>query len=150
MAFPKLVERVGEHAACTIGILACGTGQAGFSLVRVQPLHSTLYMIQRAGAGVADTATAALVARSSRGLEERARNLALLTSTRAAARIVSPVISGKLFEVSCEGSWGSSFFAGALPFVMSACFAMVLAPLPTLLSRAEQKAAATAAAAEWK
>ena len=37
--FPKLVSRIGEHRTCTLGIVACGAGIGGLSLVRVQPLH---------------------------------------------------------------------------------------------------------------
>ena len=135
MAFPRIVSRIGEHRACMLGILAAGTGIGGQSLLRVQPLHSALYMMNRAGAAVADTATAALVARSSEGREDRSRNLALLTSTRAAARILTPLLSSKMFELSCRGS----IAPGALPFVTAACFAMAVAPLPIFLLRAERK-----------
>jgi hypothetical protein len=135
VAFPRLVASIGAHRACTLGILAAGTGIGGQSLVRFQPLHSTLYMINRAGAAIADTSTATLVASSSGSKEARSRNLALLTSTRAAARIITPLLSSKMFELSCK----SSRFPGALPFVTAACFAMAVAPLPTLLLKAEQK-----------
>jgi MFS family permease len=135
VAFPRLVAKVGAHRACTLGILAAGAGIGGQSLVRFQPLHSTLYMMNRAGAAIADTSTATLVASSSGSKEDRSRNLALLTSTRAAARIITPLLSSKMFELSCK----SSRFPGALPFVTAACFAMAVAPLPTLLLKAEQK-----------
>ena len=139
VAFPRLVASIGAHRACTLGILAAGTGIGGQSLVRFQPLHSTLYMINRAGAAIADTSTATLVASSSGSKEARSRNLALLTSTRAAARIITPLLSSKMFELSCK----SSRFPGALPFVTAACFAMAVAPLPTLLLKAEQKKASS-------
>ena len=129
VGFARLVARVGEHRACSLGIAAAGAGIGGLSLLRVQPLHSLLYLTNRVGAGVADTATAALVARSSVGREARSRNLALLTSTRAAARIASPLVSSKMFELSCR----SAVAPGALPFVTAACFAMAVAPLPLWL-----------------
>ena len=79
----------GRHLACTLGILAVAIGIGGQYLVRVQPFHTVLYMINRAGAAVADNSTATLVAESlGRGREDRSRNLALLTSTRVAARIM--------------------------------------------------------------
>lgn len=136
VVFPRLVATIGVHSACTLGILSVGMGIGGMSLVRIQPLHSMLYMINRAGAAVADTATAALVASSSGSRDARSRNLALLTSTRAAARIVSPLLSSKMFELSCKRG---SMAPGALPFVTAACCAMAVAPLPTLLRKAEQK-----------
>lgn len=136
VVFPRLVETIGEHRACTVGILAVGTGIGGQSLIRIQPLHSALYMLNRAGAAVADTSTAALVASSSRGREARSRNLGLLTSTRAAARIFSPLLSGKLFELSCRSS---SALAGALPFVIASCCCFSVAPLPSVLRRAEMR-----------
>ena len=101
-------------------------------------------MMQRAGAGVADTATAALVARSSDGRDARSRNLGLLTSTRAAARIVSPLVSSQLFELSCKSK--GPFAPGALPFVAAMCCAMAVAPLPALLLRAEREAGRRATA----
>ena len=100
--FPALIARIGEHRACTLGILAAGAGIGGQSLMRVQPLHSLLYMTNRIGAAVSDTATATLVARSSVGREARSRNLALLTSTRAAARIVAAALEQDV-ELSCKG-----------------------------------------------
>jgi len=144
VVFPKLVANVGAHKACTIGILAVGAGIGGQSVVRVQPFHTMLYMMNRAGAAVADTATATLVASSSGGKEDRSRNLALLTSTRAAARIVTPLLSSKMFELSCREGGLKAFkgvMPGALPFVTAACAAMAVAPLPSLLRRAEKRKA---------
>ena len=117
----------------TLGVLAAGTGIGGLSLLRDQPLHSALYMTNRVGAAVADTATASLVASSSPDREARSRNLALLTSTRAAARVASPLVSSKMFEVSCRGGRTP----GALPFVTAAVLAIAVAPLPLLLLREE-------------
>ena len=39
LVFPRLVAKIGEHRACTLGIMACGAGIGGQALVRVQPLH---------------------------------------------------------------------------------------------------------------
>lgn len=136
VVFPKLVAKLGEHRACALGIVLAGTGIGGQSLFRVQPMHSLLYMMNRVGAAVADTATAALVASSSASREDRSRNLALLTSTRAAARIASPILSSKMFALSCKGSVAP----GALPFVTAACFAIAIAPLPLWMLRAERAA----------
>ena len=130
--FPKLVSKIGEHRACTLGIFAVGTGIGGQSLFRVQPIHSALYMMNRAGAAIADTSTAALVASTS-SRANRSRNLGLLTSTRAAARIFSPLLSSKLFELGCK----AKVAPGALPFVVAAGFCMAVAPLPSVLRRAE-------------
>ena len=132
VVLPKLVSRLGEYRLCTMGILAAGAGIGGQSLVRFQPLHTLLYMVNRAGAAVADTTTAALVARSSADRDARSRNLALLTSTRAASRIITPLISSKLFERSCRR--GSDVLPpGALPFVIAACLATAVSPLPSVL-----------------
>ena len=129
LVFPRLVAQLGEHRLCTLGILGTGVGIGGQALLRSQPAHSALYMLSRASASVADTATAALVVRSSTDRQARAKNLALLTSTRAAARIATPLISSKLFEFSCR----DSVAPGALPFVAAACFALVVAPMPLVL-----------------
>ena len=139
LGFPRLVRRTGEHRACALGILAAGTGIGGLSVLRVQPWHSLLYMTNRIGAAVADTATAALVARSSADREERSHNLALLTSTRAAARIASPLISSEMFALSCAGLAQGVVAPGALPFVTAACFAVAVAPVPLWLLGAERR-----------
>ena len=133
--FVRLVAKIGEHRACSLGILAAGLGIGGQSLIRFQPLHSMLYFMNRAGAAIADTSTAALVASSSASREDRSRNLALLTSTRAAARIFSPLLSGKLFELSMH----SSVAPGALPFIAAGCLCMAVAPFPSILKRAQRR-----------
>ena len=133
--FVRLVAKIGEHRACSLGILAAGLGIGGQSLIRIQPLHSMLYFMNRAGAAIADTSTAALVASSSASREDRSRNLALLTSTRAAARIFSPLLSGKLFELSMH----SSVAPGALPFVAAGFLCMAVAPFPSILKRAQRR-----------
>ena len=133
--FVRLVAKIGEHRACSLGILAAGLGIGGQSLIRFQPFHSILYFMNRAGAAIADTSTAALVASSSTNREDRSRNLALLTSTRAAARIFSPLLSGKLFELSMH----SSVAPGALPFVTAGCLCMAVAPFPSILKRAQRR-----------
>ena len=133
--FARLVAKIGEHRACSLGILAAGLGIGGQSLIRFQPLHSMLYFINRAGAAIADTSTAALVASSSANREDRSRNLALLTSTRAAARIFSPLLSAKLFELSIN----SSVAPGALPFFLAGCLCMAVAPFPSILKRAQRR-----------
>lgn len=133
--FVRLVAKIGEHRACSLGILAAGLGIGGQSLIRFQPLHSLLYFMNRAGAAIADTSTAALVASSSANREDRSRNLALLTSTRAAARIFSPLLSAKLFELSIH----SSVAPGALPFVLAGCLCMAVAPFPSILKRAQRR-----------
>jgi hypothetical protein len=147
IVFPKIVTKMGgEHRACTVGILAVATGIGGQSLIRVQPLHSILYMINRVGASIADTSTAAMVASFSKDRDDRSKNLALLTSTRAAARIFTPLLSSKMFELSCRSTRSSSFLLGvpiingALPFVTAACFCLSIAPLPSILCRAEGRA----------
>ena len=133
--FARLVAKIGEHRACSLGILAAGLGIGGQSLIRFQPLHSMLYFMNRAGAAISDTSTAALVASSSANREDRSRNLALLTSTRAAARIFSPLLSAKLFELSIH----SSVAPGALPFVLAGCLCMAVAPFPSILKRAQRR-----------
>jgi Na+/melibiose symporter-like transporter len=147
IVFPKIVKKMGgEHRACTVGILAVATGIGGQSLIRVQPLHSILYMLNRVGASIADTSTAAMVASFSKDRDDRSKNLALLTSTRAAARIFTPLLSSKMFELSCRSTSSSSFLlgvpiiSGALPFVTAACFCLSIAPLPSILRRAEGRA----------
>ena len=139
MVFPRVVAKIGEHRACALGMLAAATGIGGQSLVRVQPIHSMLYMTNRIGAAMADTATAALVARSSEGREARSRNLALLTSTRAAARIASPILSSKMFALSCSSGSLAVLAPGALPFVTAACCGLAVAPLPMWLLGEEQR-----------
>ena len=81
-----------------------------------------------------------MVARTSPTPDARAKNLALIQSTRAAARIFTPVVSGSLFAASC----GFRQFPGGLPFLTNAACALLAVPIPLLLRRAERRADAKA------
>ncbi|CAK0862831.1 unnamed protein product [Prorocentrum cordatum] len=133
--FPRLVKRVGAHAACTLGLLGISAGLSGTSLVQWQPAHSALYLVNRGGSGIADTATATLVTQTSNSREERSRNLALIQSTRAFARIFTPIASGMLFDYSCRFARAP----GALPYLCAAGCLLLLAPVPLWLRRAARK-----------
>ena len=133
---PRLVKNAGEHLAGTLGLCILTTGLTGVSLLRVQPLHTLLYLLIRVGTGVTDTSTAALVARYSTDREERATNLGMIQSTRAAARIFTPVVSGSLFARSCLQQFP---MPGSLPYLINASLAFVLAPLPIVLKKMANK-----------
>jgi len=134
---PRLVKRVGEHLSCTLGLWFLTLGLAGMSLIRAMPFHAILYMLIRIGQGITDTSTATLVARASRGKEERARNLGMIQSTRAGARIFTPIISGSLFMKSCRQTFP---MPGSLPYLANSALAFALTPLPLVLKRMEKKA----------
>lgn len=128
--FPRLVKRVGEHVSCSLGLASVALGLVGCSTMLLQPFHSILYFLNRVGSGIADTSTATLVARYSDGKEQRSQNLALIQSTRAGARIVTPLISGKLFEIRA-----------ALPYFADALLLALLLPAPLLLKKMEERRA---------
>ena len=73
------------------------------SLFKRNPLHAAIYLVTRTGNALGDTACATLVARASAGSEVRARNLGAIYSVRAGARIVTPLLSAWLFEISRRG-----------------------------------------------
>ena len=130
--FPRLVKAVGEHIACAMGLTLLSASVGGFSLLTIQPIHSMLYLTARLSSAIADTSTATLVARSSPDSAARARNLALITSTRAGARIFTPVVSGVLLSRSLQlGGFGS----GALPYLVVSSLLAVLVPVPLVLKR---------------
>ena len=133
--FPRLVKRLGEHLTCALGLSLLASGLGGFSLLKLQPFHSMLYFLARTGSAISDTSTATLVARSSEGTEARARNLALIQSTRAGARIVTPVLSGWLFEQSRTGAVAP----GALPYLIVASLVVALVPVPLVLRSFERR-----------
>ena len=132
--FPRLVRAAGEHVACALGLSVLSASLSGAALFKAQPLHSTLYFASRVGAGVADTSTVTLVARTSADSLARSRNLALIQSTRAGARIFTPVISGFLFERSKL----SAVAPGALPYLVVASLLATLVPVPLVLRRFEE------------
>jgi MFS family permease len=134
---PPLVQRAGEHLACTVGLLTLSLGLLGTSVVR-SPLsaHVGFYLLIRAAQGITDTSTATLVAQASNSKVERATNLGMIQSTRAAARIFTPLLSGSLFMKSCH--WNRGFparLAGSLPYLVNAGLALALMPLPIVLKR---------------
>jgi hypothetical protein len=110
--FPRINKKLGDHATCTLGLLGTASGLMGLSMCLLQPFHSSLYLLNRMCSGITDTATASLVAV---GSEQRSQNLALIQSTRAGARIITPVFSGYLFEWSNVAAFGRAM--GALPYL---------------------------------
>ena len=136
---PRLAKRVGNHMSCTLGLCALAVGLAGCSWIRWPlGLHVMLYLLIRMGQGVTDTSTATLVAQASNNQNERAYNLGMIQSTRAGARILTPLLSGSLFTRSCQPSFPTP--GGALPYLVNAVLALALTPLPLVLKRMEQKA----------
>jgi len=135
LSFPTLVAALGLHAASAAGLLTLALGLAGQALLRHNPLHAASYLANRFGSGVADTATAALVAEYS-SKRDRANNLALIQSTRAGARILTPLLTGHLFARSCNFARAP----GALPFLADAACALLVAPIPLYLKRRPQPA----------
>jgi MFS family permease len=132
---PGLVKSTGEHLSATLGLWILAMGLIGTSLIRVLPFHTMLYMLIRVGQGITDTSTATLVARASNGKEERARNLGMIQSTRAGARIFTPLVSGSLFSRSCLQQFPTP---GSLPYLINAGLALALTPLPLVLKRMEK------------
>ena len=142
---PHLVKTAGEHLSCTIGLWALTVGLTGASLIRRLPFHTMLYLLIRVGQGITDTSTATLVARASRGKAERARNLGMIQSTRAGARIFTPLLSGSLFMRSCQQKFPAP---GSLPYLVNAALAFALTPLPLVLKRMENKSKQSNSGAE--
>lgn len=137
LVVPRLLRRFNERFACAAGLLCVGAGMCGLARVSAMPLHAALYLLNRIGSGIADTSTAALVAEASSSRDERSHNLAMVQSTRAGARIVTPILSGALFERSI----GALTAPGALPYQVGAALAIALAPAPILLLHARPAAA---------
>lgn len=134
--FPRLVNIFGEYKTCSLGLLVVGLGLGGCQLLRLQPFHTALYLLNRIGAGIADTSVATIVGLTSGGREARAQNLALIQSTRAGARIVTPVLSGGLLDLSSNRSQG--FFAavpGSLPYLIVSILLLSCVPLPLAVHR---------------
>ena len=130
---PQIIDRVGEAAACSIGLAALGLCLGGCSLLTVQPWHFVVFLLSRVGFAMADTTAAALTARNS-APERRARDLALLQSTQSGSRIFSPLLASWLYthSISATRTVGP---AGTLPFLTCGAAALLTAPLPLLLSR---------------
>ena len=61
----------------------------------------------------------------------QARNLGLIASTRAAARIVTPTLSASLFDLSTR--W--SHVPGSLPYLILGSLCAALAPVPLILKK---------------
>jgi len=112
---------------------APGAGLSGLTLFRAQPFHFLFYLLNRAGSAVADTSTVTLVSRNSPNQEQRSRNLGFIQSSRALARVLSPVLCGGLFE----RSQSMAFAPGGLPYLCAAGVALVMMPVPLLLKRNE-------------
>eukprot|EP00913_Durusdinium_trenchii_P021510 g20212.t2 len=128
LLFPTLVGLLGPNLTCFLGICCVALGLSGFSLCWLQPGHMLFYLLVRMGSGCADTSTATLVAENSKP-KDRAQNLGFITSTRAATRIVTPIVSADLFEASLN----SRAAPGALPYLLASSLAAGLSPVPLML-----------------
>ena len=137
---PPLVKRIGVNMSCSVGLWILSLGLLGTCIVR-HPLllHGILYMLIRVGTGITDTSTATLVAKASHTKEERATNLGMIQSTRAGARIFTPILSGSLFTKSCSQTSFPGRLAGSLPYLLNAGLALILSPLPLVLKRMDNK-----------
>eukprot|EP00931_Biecheleriopsis_adriatica_P077490 TRINITY_DN51042_c0_g1_i1.p1 TRINITY_DN51042_c0_g1~~TRINITY_DN51042_c0_g1_i1.p1 ORF type:complete len:500 (-),score=45.67 TRINITY_DN51042_c0_g1_i1:72-1571(-) len=124
--FPRVVKALGANKTCATGLVLTSAGLGGLSCFLMQPLHMILYTLNRIGIGIADTSNASLVAMSSASSESRARNLALLQSTRAFTRLFTPILGGRMLELSMQ----SKFAPGALPYLTAASLALVLSYVP--------------------
>ncbi|KAG8467890.1 hypothetical protein KFE25_006942 [Diacronema lutheri] len=123
---PRLLAAWGERRTCAVGLVCVSAGLCGLSRVVSQPFHHCFYFLNRVGSGIADTSTAALVVQASGSRDERSHNLAMVQSTRAGARIVTPLISGALFQRSAS----TLVAPGALPYTVAASLMFALAPVP--------------------
>ena len=133
--FPRLVHKLGEHLVCALGLTVSSIGLIGVSLFKLNPLHAAIYLVTRTGNALGDTACATLVARASDGSEARARNLGAIYSVRAGARIVTPLLSAWLFEISRRGASGG----GALPYFIVSALTAALIPVPLVLKSFEDR-----------
>ena len=116
------------------------------SLFKRNPLHAAIYLVTRTGNALGDTACATLVARASAGSEVRARNLGAIYSVRAGARIVTPLLSAWLFEISRRGVIRGGLIGGivrgtsaggALPYFLVSALTAALIPVPLVLKSFE-------------
>ena len=134
---PPLAKQIGVNLSCSFGLWILSLGLLGTSIIRFPILlHGMLYMLIRVGTGITDTSTATLVAKASSTKEERANNLGMIQSTRAGARIFTPILSGSLFTKSCQQG---GRLAGSLPYLLNAVLALILSPLPLILKRIDKE-----------
>lgn len=144
LLLPRLIDRYGEAAVCSVGLGLLGVCLSTSSLVLVQPYHAILFLLSRAGLASAETTSAALTVRFS-AAERRGRNLALLQSTQSGSRIFSPLIASWLYTASLGGS--GQVPPGTLPFIVCGACALLTAPAPMLLQACASRASGSGARA---
>jgi hypothetical protein len=130
-----MVKKLGEHLVCALGLTFSAAGLLASSVIKLNPMHSVVYLLNRMGNALGDTACATLVARASDGSEARARNLGAIYSVRAGARIVTPLLSAWLFEISRLNAG----MPGALPYFIVSALTVALIPVPLALKSFEKK-----------
>ena len=133
LLLPRLIDTIGEAAACAGGLCMLGLGLGASSIFRQQPTHAAAFLLSRAGLALADTTAAALTAKLSPA-DARPRNLALLQSTQSGSRIFSPLLAAWLYSASLRGvvTIGPP---GALPFLVCSACALLTAPVTLLALR---------------
>ncbi|CAM9646203.1 unnamed protein product, partial [Chrysoparadoxa australica] len=121
-----LVGALGKHVLLVLGNLLLGIGMLGLGLMRFKPLHFALFSVHIIGYSMADTALVSLITRYA-DEETQGRSLSLNTAAQSAARVVSPLVAGVLYERS---RIRGALPLGALPYVVGSLFPLVAIAIP--------------------
>ena len=98
-------------------------------------------MLRGAGVALTDTTVAALIARFS-DPDTKALNLGLSSSVQAGARLVGPIVSGALLDLSFRAAASSRALGppGALPFLLMGVIASLASAIPLVVARLTPRA----------
>jgi MFS family permease len=109
-------------------ILLC-LGMIGVALIRKEVLHFLLFSGHIIGYSIADTALVSLISRYS-SPNSQGRDLSFNQAAQSVARVLSPLVSGLLYEQSKKSK---SLPLGALPFLIGSFFPALAIIIPSIL-----------------
>merc|ERR1719183_2775694 len=127
----KICARIGKHGAAILGAVCLGFGLGLLPVVVNKPLHFLAYAIHVFGFSICNTAIPALVTRYASS-KSQGKSLGLNNAAASASRVVSPIVSGILFDVDMT-----------MPYLVGGALCLTLAVLaPVVLLFRSRRAAA--------
>ena len=120
-----IINCLGKHNTLALGELVLSAGMVGIALIRNKVLHFIIFGIHIIAHSLADTSLVSLLVHYSTP-STRGRDLSLNAAAQACARIISPLLAGKIYEMQKNSPEMLPMLPiGALPFIIGAVFPLL-------------------------
>lgn len=117
-----IINCLGKHKTLALGELLLSAGMIGIALIRKKVLHFIVFGIHIMAHSLSDTSLVSLLVHYSTP-STRGRDLSLNAAVQSCARIISPLLAGKIYEMQKNSPEMFPMLPiGALPFIVGAFF----------------------------